>query len=202
MENGAMASQFLAGVVLAAVILGWFAHAMIFLWRKRPRAEERRRDRWSVAGIVMQGTACGIVCGIRRPWCTPIVRTGLAIDIVLAVATIAVLLVSLWISWAAVRALGRQWSYAARLLKEHTLITEGPYRIVRHPIYAGLLGMLIAGGLAVSDWRGFLVALAVFLAGTGIRIRSEEKLLREAFGRGYDEYAEEVPAIVPYGRRF
>ena len=198
-----MASKFLAGVVLVAVILGWLAYSMVFfVGRRRPPAEEHRRDPWSVAGIVMQGTAYGVVWGIRRPLCTPMVHGGLALDIALAVATLAILLGSLWITWAAVRALGKQWSLAARLLKEHSLITEGPYRIVRHPIYAGMLGMLIAGGLAVSDWRGLIVAVALFLPGMGIRIRSEEKLLREAFGRDYEEYAEKVPAIVPFGRIF
>ncbi len=147
----------------------------------------------------MQGAAYGIVWGIRRPWCTPIVRAGLVLDVVLAVTTIALVLGSLWIMWAAVRVLGKQWSLAARLVKEHSLITEGPYGIVRHPIYTGMLGMLIAGGLAVSDWRGFILALVLFLPGMGIRIRSEEKLLREAFGPIYDEYAKKFRQSCPSG---
>jgi protein-S-isoprenylcysteine O-methyltransferase Ste14 len=44
----------------------------------------------------------------------------------------------------AVCALGKQWSIAARVVEGHELITDGPYRIVRHPIYAGMLGLLVA----------------------------------------------------------
>jgi len=58
--------------------------------------------------------------------------------------------------------------------------------------------MLLATGLAISHWIALLVGSAVFVMGTMIRVRSEEKLLREAFGAGFDLYAREVPAVVPF----
>ena len=60
-----------------------------------------------------------------------------------------------------------------------------------------MLGMLIATGIAVSYWPALLVALVVFFLGTAIRIRSEERLLRETFGLEFETYARSVPAIVP-----
>ena len=98
---------------------------------------------------------------------------------------------------AAVRVLGKQWSLQARVLEDHKLVREGPYRFVRHPIYTGMLGMIMAAGLAWSHWIGFLIALTLFSIGTAIRVRSEEKLLREQFGSAYEEYAREVPAFIP-----
>ncbi len=95
------------------------------------------------------------------------------------------------------RALGRQWSIQARIVEEHALITEGPYRLVRHPIYTGMLGMLVATGLAVSHWIGLAAAVPVFCFGTWIRTRAEERLLRETFVSAYDRYARDVPALVP-----
>src|SRR5207302_8720360 len=98
------------------------------------------------------------------------------------ILVVAVVIVSLWIMSASLRALGKQWSLQARVLENHKLVREGPYRLVRHPIYTGMLGMILAAGLAWSHWIGFLIALALFAIGTAIRVRSEEKLLREQFG--------------------
>src|SRR5438034_11686523 len=101
---------------------------------------------------------------------------------------------TVWCCSTAIRALGKQWSLAARLVEGHKLVKEGPYSVVRNPIYTGMFGMLLATGLAVSHWIGLLIAAVVFAIGTAIRVRSEEKLLREAFGREFEEYAQKVPA--------
>ncbi len=68
---------------------------------------------------------------------------------------------------------------------------------MRHPIYTGMLGMILATGLAASHWAGLIAGLVVFWAGTLIRVRSEERLLRAAFGAEYDDYARRVPAVLP-----
>ena len=60
-----------------------------------------------------------------------------------------------------------------------------------------MLGMLVATGLAVSHWQALVLAILVFLAGNEIRIRSEERLLREEFGAAFDDYARRVPALFP-----
>jgi protein-S-isoprenylcysteine O-methyltransferase Ste14 len=118
------------------------------------------------------------------------------------VATLIVVLViaSLIFVMAAVRTLGQQWSLQARVLEHHELVQRGPYRIVRHPIYTGMFGMLAAGSLAHGHWLGLLIASIVYSVGTIIRIRSEEKLLREQFGKAYEEYTREVPAFIPLGK--
>jgi protein-S-isoprenylcysteine O-methyltransferase Ste14 len=97
----------------------------------------------------------------------------------------------------AVKTLGKEWSLTARLVEGHQLATSGPYALVRHPIYSGMLGMLLATGLAISHWLALLAALIIFFVGTTIRVRSEEKLLREAFGEKFESYARRVRAIVP-----
>jgi len=56
---------------------------------------------------------------------------------------------------------------------------------------------LLATGMAISHWIGLLIAVIVFAIGTVVRVRSEEKLLREAFGAEFEAYASKVPAVVP-----
>ncbi len=121
----------------------------------------------------------------------------LAAEVALSMVAMVLSTASVWIAVAAVRTLGKQWSYEARLVEGHKLIVSGPYRFVRHPIYTGMLGKLLATGLAVSHWSGFAVAIVVFAVGTAIRILSEEKLLRRAFGDDFDAYRRYVPAIIP-----
>jgi protein-S-isoprenylcysteine O-methyltransferase Ste14 len=99
--------------------------------------------------------------------------------------------------WSALRALGKQWSLQARVLEDHKLVREGPYRFVRHPIYSGILGMIVAGGLAWTHWIGSTIALVLFGVGTAIRVQSEEKLLREQFGAEFEDYKRNVPAVLP-----
>jgi protein-S-isoprenylcysteine O-methyltransferase Ste14 len=76
-------------------------------------------------------------------------------------------------------------------------LTAGPYACVRNPIYTGMFGMLIATGLAMEHWLALAAAIVIFAVGLVIRVRTEEKLLRAAFGEEFEEYAKRVPAVLP-----
>jgi protein-S-isoprenylcysteine O-methyltransferase Ste14 len=117
--------------------------------------------------------------------------------ILFSTCTVALAVGSVWLVASAVRTLGKQWAFAARLVEGHKLITAGPYRFVRNPIYTGMLGMLVATGLAMEHWKQLVVAFVLFAVGLVIRVRSEEKLLRAVFGEEFEEYAKRVPAVLP-----
>ena len=128
---------------------------------------------------------------------TAILPLGHWFEFLNTILVVVVILGSLWTMFSAVRVLGKQWSLQARVLEDHKLVREGPYRFVRHPIYTGMLGMIVAAGLAWSHWIGFLIALVLFAIGTAIRVWSEERLLREQFGAAFDDYKLSVPAVLP-----
>jgi protein-S-isoprenylcysteine O-methyltransferase Ste14 len=92
--------------------------------------------------------------------------------------------------------LGTMWSSAPVAKERHVLRTDGPYAVTRHPIYTGILGMLVASALALDfgEWLYIVVLVLVFFE---LRIRDEERLLREAFPSAYDEYRRRVPQLVP-----
>ncbi len=191
--------EFWPTLAFVVVMLSWFAFIIVFLVRhKPPSAPESKRERAYILGIVLQGAGYGIVFSIRRAWFGPIVSVSNSVEIGLAILTMALGIASVWFVMTAIRTLGQQWSLGARLIEGHKLITEGPYRIVRNPIYTGMFGMLLATGLAVSHWVGLLIAIGVYAVGTVIRVRSEEKLLRGAFGAEFDSYARRVPAVIPF----
>ncbi|MGI8890652.1 MAG: methyltransferase family protein, partial [Chthoniobacterales bacterium] len=68
---------------------------------------------------------------------------------------------------------------------------------MRHPIYTGMLGILIADGLVLGTWYSLLMGLAIYWIGTALRTRREEALLRGVFGAAYDDYVRRVPPLVP-----
>jgi protein-S-isoprenylcysteine O-methyltransferase Ste14 len=177
--------------------IGWLAFAAIFIFRtKFSRDKTRKADRTSITGIALQSLALAFVWMFRRRDMS-ILPLGLWFKLLVVVIEIAIVIASLWMMAAAVRVLGKQWSLQARVLEGHALIQAGPYRFVRHPIYTGMLGMIIVAGLAWTHWIGFVVAILFFAIGTAIRIRSEEKLLREQFGEKFDDYKRNVPAVIP-----
>jgi protein-S-isoprenylcysteine O-methyltransferase Ste14 len=104
------------------------------------------------------------------------------------------------LSWTSVRHLGRQFRLRAGLYEDHELVRTGPYAWVRHPIYASLLAMLLCTLLLLTPWQWSLAALVVFLAGTEIRVRTEDRLLASRFQDVFREYRKKVPAYVPFVR--
>jgi len=102
--------------------------------------------------------------------------------------------------WLAVRHLGKQLRIMAGLYADHELIRTGPYAIVRHPVYASLFMMMLATGLLFARWPMLLLSIALYIAGTEIRIHAEEGLLRARFGEEFEEYRRKVPAYLPFLR--
>jgi len=94
------------------------------------------------------------------------------------------------------RWLGRNWSGTVTLKHDHELVTGCPYRIVRHPIYTGLLAAFLGSAIALGEWRG-LVAVALVLLAFVRKIRLEERWMQERFGDAYRRYRQRVPALVP-----
>jgi protein-S-isoprenylcysteine O-methyltransferase Ste14 len=185
-------------IAFACVMLAWFAFVAVFLLRKKPEAaSESKRDRESVIGVALQGLAYAIVWSLHRQFFIPIFPVNEVLEIILAVLTLVIAFGSVWIVMSAVRTLGKEWSVTARLVEGHRLATTGPYRFIRHPIYTGMLGMLLATGSAISHWASLLIATVVFFAGTIIRMRVEERLLRGEFGQEFDDYRNRVAALIP-----
>jgi protein-S-isoprenylcysteine O-methyltransferase Ste14 len=101
-------------------------------------------------------------------------------------------------SWTASIALSLYLRLDAALDTGHQLIRSGPYRFVRNPIYSSMLCVILATALLLTPLWLSAVALAVFLLGTAIRIRAEEKLLAARFGKEFQAYRNSVPRLIPF----
>jgi protein-S-isoprenylcysteine O-methyltransferase Ste14 len=183
-----------------AVIVCWWLFGLTFWLRKRPpKAREARSDGRSLIGLLLQAVAYFIVwlSPLRRKQFAPVASGSPLLEWARSVLIVAIAIASVWLVNAAARRLGKQWALAARVVEGHELIQDGPYRFVRNPIYTGMFGMLLATGLAAAEWTMLLGAVGLFVVGTLIRVRVEERLLRETFGSEFEAYARNVPALIP-----
>jgi protein-S-isoprenylcysteine O-methyltransferase Ste14 len=101
------------------------------------------------------------------------------------------------LSWTGSQALGRHLRLDAALRTDHQLVKTGPYRWIRHPIYASMFCMLVGDGLMVASAILLAIAAVVFVIGTEIRVRAEDKLLAERFGTEFAAYRQMVKAYIP-----
>lgn len=80
--------------------------------------------------------------------------------------------------------------------QEHELRTGGPYGVTRHPIYTGLLGMILGTGLLAGGGR-WILQFPVFLVLFEFKIRIEEQLMLAEFPQDYPAYRRRVPRLIP-----
>ena len=93
--------------------------------------------------------------------------------------------------------LGGNWSGTVTVKEDHTLVRTGPYAVVRHPIYSGLLLAVAGTALAVGEIRGIL-ALAIASAALVNKSHLEERFMAEEFGREYEDYRRRTCALIPF----
>jgi len=182
----------LAAVSLAACwgafALAWLAGAIYY----ESQAPEERTRAWfgsamPIGGVIVAAVAIAVPkaewhsLAVHTPWLRIL---GLAILLAATAFTI----------WARV-ALGTMWSAAPTVKQQHKLRTSGPYGVTRHPIYTGMLGMMLGSALlAGGRW---ILPFPIFLVLLEIKIHVEERLMLAEFPDDYPHYRQRVPELVP-----
>ena len=142
-------------------------------------------------GIVLQILGqWAIVLPAVKFWAQPISPWRIAAGAVFG-------LVGIWLASSGIRHLGKQWQVKAAINDDHKLVTSGPYRIVRHPIYASMFAMYIMSAILLGRLPWWPIGIALFLAGIEIRIHVEETLLRDRFGAPFEAWKMKIPAYLP-----
>ena len=110
-----------------------------------------------------------------------------------AVITTAGLFFAVW----AREHLGTNWSRSVTIKQDHQLIVTGPYAVVRHPIYTGILGGFLGSTLALAQMRGIVAFVLISLV-LWYKLRMEEQWMRTQFGAPYEAYSRRTAALVPF----
>ena len=182
-------------VALVEVILCWVAWSLAFVKPRKQAAKQKKVAiaRGSRGGILLVMVSFALLWSYVRP-------VGFEKSVLSLITSMILGPPSVGLAWAATRHLGKQWRYEAALSEDHELIQTGPYRWIRHPIYASMLGMTLATLAAWTWWPMGIASLVFFLAGTEVRVRAEERLLAERFGAEFADYRKNTRAFIPFLR--
>lgn len=172
--------------ILAVGLAAWFLPFPLAAWsRVQPHARDPRW-RW---GLILETLAYAalFIGGVRTR--SPALWCLLVAAVLFAIAAL--------LSWTATRCLGRYLRFEAAVDPDHQLIRSGPYRVVRHPIYASMLCLLLGIAVLFATPLGSVLSLALFVLGTEVRVRIEEKLLADHFGDEFRAYRRTTSAYIP-----
>ena len=103
----------------------------------------------------------------------------------------------LWLMWRAYTDLGRNWSPKIDVIEGQKLVTDGVYRTLRHPIYAGMWLWGLAQPLLIHNWIAGFALLVTFTPLYLLRMPREEQMMLERFGEEYRAYMERTGKVVP-----
>jgi protein-S-isoprenylcysteine O-methyltransferase Ste14 len=186
--------QSICSIVLAGLWLVWLAFWIVL--GLQTKATARRESLGSRLSHGLPLLAAAVLMASRRLPIVWLYGRVLPASTALAMSGIAVTALGLAFAiWARLH-LGGNWSGAITLKQNHTLVRTGPYRLVRHPIYSGLLLALLGSAIAIGEWRGFVAVALAWLA-LQRKASLEERWMRQSFGQDYEHYASEVPALIP-----
>ena len=160
----------------------------------RGRRVRTKLDRGSLAAFDVSGVLtipAGIVLGF-----TDYGRVRLGEPYVSA-AGLVFMVAGTALRWAAIRALWRYFTVNVSIQEGQRIVRRGPYGVVRHPSYTGLLLRYLGFGLAFANWLSAALVFLPLLCATVYRIRVEEEALRAHFGAEYESYASATKRLVP-----
>ena len=163
---------------------------------RRSRSKTGTKQDRSTLGIIWLVIAVSITAGVFvaqnfRAAALPHGR-------VLASASVVLFVAGLILRWWAIIMLGRFFTVDVTIEKDHELVERGPFRIVRHPSYTGVLLAFVGLGLSLRNWAALLVILLPIGAAFIHRMNVEEDALSRALGPRCAEYMKRTKRLVPF----
>ena len=104
---------------------------------------------------------------------------------------------ALWLLWRSHADLGRNWTVELQIQEGQTLVTEGVYKQIRHPMYAAYWLWALAQALLLHNWVAGPAMLATFLPFYRQRISREEQMMLDQFGSEYEAYIARTGQLIP-----
>jgi protein-S-isoprenylcysteine O-methyltransferase Ste14 len=182
------------GRVFAVIWIGWIVSWLVAaFWANRTQKRAVSWDSVVYRIAIIVGAVLLTPQATRRLAAAPLWHVGLVGAYALAGLTLAGLLFA-W--WARIH-LGRLWSGSITRKEGHRVVETGPYGLVRHPIYTGLITAILASAIAAATWPALAGGVLVTI-GLCLKARIEERFLTAELGPdAYGSYRSRVPMLVP-----
>lgn len=194
--TGELAARFVVAVAAAGLLVAGLTVLVLELRSKRPDPVERDTGPLATVNFVGILGFVGVGLGTAIWMLGTIPSLPGWLDATIRVGGIVLLgvagLLAGWGLWS----IGRQMSSQAEVRPDTELVTDGAFRVVRHPLYLSILLLWAGGALALASW--FMAACTVALVPLFVaRSRLEERILMRHFGGAYGAYMASVPMLLP-----
>jgi protein-S-isoprenylcysteine O-methyltransferase Ste14 len=117
---------------------------------------------------------------------------------IFAYVGVVLFVAGLLLRWWAIITLGRFFTVDVTIEKDHELVERGPFRLVRHPSYTGVLLAFVGFALTLRNWAALLIVLVPIFAAFIHRMNVEEEALSRALGSRYADYMRRTKRLVPF----
>ena len=185
-------------IAFTVALLLWVIPERIgsFWWRARRDPSAHREDRGStyvLLGAIAVGAGIWIWAAMdwrsaAIPWLRPQVT----------IAGIVMMLLGTALRFWAIVTLGRYFTIDVAVRSRQPVVQTGPYRLVRHPSYSGLLLIMVGMGVALANWVSLIVLPACVMIGLLYRVRVEERALVQVLGQPYVDYMRRTKRFIPF----
>lgn len=190
--KAAFAGDPVANTLFVATLVVWLFFELRQALLRRPNATNV--DRFSLMTLRVCITL-GILLALFATRATTI---GFGSSPVAAWFGIALMWTGIALRWCSFRTLGGYFTFSVMTSTDQPVIASGPYRLLRHPSYAGLLLYFAGVGIAFGNWLSLISLLVLPLIGLVYRIHVEENALSTALGANYTTYASRRKRIIPF----
>ena len=160
--------------------------------RSRTGTKQDRSTLGVIWMVIMVSIAAGVYVAARWP------AEALPHGQMFALAGVFLFVAGLLLRWWAIITLGRFFTVDVTIEKDHELVERGPFRVVRHPSYTGVLLAFVGFALSLRNWAAMLIMLLPIFAAFIRRMNVEEDALSRALGSRYTDYMRRTKRLVPF----
>jgi protein-S-isoprenylcysteine O-methyltransferase Ste14 len=180
--------------IQAQIGLVYFFSEVALRFMRRAGKSTKQADRGSLA-LLWVAIVFGVTAGIYATHLAP----GAAFQLPPAGMTVAVVIFALGLvlRWWSILVLGKFFTVEVAIASDHKLVVRGPYKIVRHPSYSGLMLAFVGFALTLQNWVSLALVLVPIAAALAYRVRIEETALVGAFGDEYRNYSRTTKRLIP-----
>jgi len=172
-----------------------FSEVLLTATRRSRSRTGTKQDR-STLGVlwvvIMVSIAAGVYVAARWP------AAALPNGRIFALVGVFLFVIGLLLRWWAIITLGRFFTVDVTIEKDHELVERGPFRVVRHPSYTGVLLAFVGFALTLRSWAALLVILVPIFGAFIRRMNVEEEALSGALGSRYADYMRRTKRLVPF----
>ena len=188
--NGWGSLVWLAGIVLMSVIRAPFARQT----EDNTIVESRKT---LVEKLLLAGMMLGTLCPLLHLTTDVLSFANYSVPVWTPAAGTVILAAALWLFWRSHADLGRNWSVTLELREDHGLVTSGVYKRIRHPMYSAIWLIVLVQPLLIHNWIAGPAGILAFGVMYAIRTPREEAMMREQFGKAYDDYCKKSGRLFP-----